>query len=64
MHTADNGIHRDTEAVLTLLKSARAQEAALLLNTGLLPDGSSSAKDARTLQSAGKTISSPGRAAG
>ena len=49
---SDDGKHRGPEEVLALLKAAGS--ANLLLNTGLLPDGSICAEDANTLRSIGK----------
>ncbi len=60
-NASDNGKHRSAQDVLSLLKSAWAANANLLLNTGLLPDGSISTEDVRSLQSVGKMISSSAR---
>ena len=49
---SDDGKHRGPEEVLAMLKAAG--NANLLLNTGLLPDGSISAEDANTLGVVGK----------
>ena len=49
---SDDGKHRGPEEVLALLKAA--ENANLLLNTGLLPDGSIPAEDANTLRAVGK----------
>ena len=49
---SDDGKHRSSEEVLAMLKTAG--NANLLLNTGLLPDGSIPAEDANTLRMVGK----------
>ncbi len=49
---SDDGKHRGPDEVLALLKAAG--NANLLLNTGLLPNGSISAEDANTLRVVGK----------
>jgi alpha-L-fucosidase len=49
---SDDGKHRGSEEVLALLKAAG--NANVLLNTGLLPDGSISVEDVNTLRAVGK----------
>jgi alpha-L-fucosidase len=49
----DDGHHRTAADVLSMLASARAANANLLLNTGPLPDGSISAEDVATLREVG-----------
>jgi alpha-L-fucosidase len=53
---SDDSKHRTAPEVLDLYKQARAQNANLLLNTGLLPDGSIFPEDVKTLRSVGTTL--------
>lgn len=50
----DDGKHRTTSEVIAMLKSAREQNANLLLNTGPLPDGSIHPDDVVTLREVGR----------
>lgn len=54
----DDSKHRTAPEVVALYHRARAQHANLLLNTGLLPDGSIFPEDEVTLRSAGKLLAS------
>jgi len=51
----DDGKHRKASDVIAILKSAREQNANLLLNTGPLPDGSIHPEDLATLREVGST---------
>lgn len=51
----DDGKHRKAPEVIAMLKSAREQNANLLLNTGPLPDGSIHPEDVATLREVGAT---------
>lgn len=55
---SDDHQHRSVADVVALYREARAQKANLLLNTGLLPDGSIFPEDEATLRAAGKRIAS------
>lgn len=54
---SDDDKHRTAPQVLALFQAARTQNANLLLNTGLLPDGSIFPQDVETLRAVGKTLS-------
>jgi alpha-L-fucosidase len=51
---ADDGKHKQPPEVMKMLATAAARPASLLLNTGLLPDGSVPPEDARTLREVGR----------
>ena len=53
---SDDNKHRTPEEVLAMYHDARAENANLLLNTGLMPDGSIYPGDVATLQAVGKKI--------
>lgn len=55
---SDDQKHRTAPEVLTLYHQARARHANLLLNTGLLPDGSVFPHDQETLRQVGRMIAS------
>ena len=55
---SDDHKHRTAPEVLALYHQARARHANLLLNTGLLPDGSVFPQDQDTLRQVGRTIAS------
>lgn len=52
----DEGKHKSTDQVLTMLKQANDMNANLLLNTGPLPDGSIHPQDVKTLKEVGKRL--------
>lgn len=51
---SEDGKHRGTKEVLVMLAAARSRNANLLLNTGLMPNGSIPAEDRQTLKEVGK----------
>ncbi|MBT3193790.1 MAG: alpha-L-fucosidase precursor [Verrucomicrobia bacterium] len=54
--SADEGRHRKPNAVMDMLKKAKAMPANLLLNTGPLPDGSIHPDDIETLRAVGQRL--------
>lgn len=57
---ADDGHHRNTADVLSMLATARAMDANLLLNTGPRPDGSIDPDDVATLRAVGQHLRTHG----
>jgi len=55
---SDDDKHKTASEVMALYREARAEQANLLLNTGLLPDGSIFPGDEATLRTVGKMIAS------
>lgn len=55
---ADDNRHKTPAEVMALYRQARAEHANLLLNTGLLPDGSIFPEDEATLRTVGKKLAS------
>jgi alpha-L-fucosidase len=54
--SADEGHHRGPDDVMAMLEKAKAMPANLLLNTGLLPDGSVHPDDVKTLKEVGRRL--------